>query len=386
MDTLRNYTATTLFGLENTLATELKQLGAKEIKELNRAVSFVGDKHLMYKANLWLRTALKVLQPIHQFTATNEEQLYNGVKQVDWSAYLSADETLALESAVNSTFFNHSKYVALKAKDAIVDQFRNRYGRRPNVDLENPTVRIHLHIFKDQCTLSLDSSGESLHKRGYRTSNALAPLSEVLAAGLVLLSGWDGQSTFIDPMCGSGTIVIEAGLIAKNMAPGMQRSHFGFMNWNDYDEDAWQELLQAAISNQKETELQLIGSDIAAGPIALARENVVKAGLDEDIKILKRPFEELVPPVGGGTVVINPPYGERLELADVMQFYKSIGDTLKKNFDGYDVWILSSNKEAMKNIGLRTSKKLTLYNGPLECKFHHFSMYRGSKKGQNEES
>jgi putative N6-adenine-specific DNA methylase len=379
-EALNTYTVTTLFGLEETLMEELRQIGAQDITALNRAVSFTGDQRTMYLANLWLRTALKVLKPIHKFTAATEEELYNGVKQIDWAKYMDVDDTLAIESAVNSDFFNHSQYVALKSKDAIVDQFRNRYGKRPNVSVIDPSLRIHIHIFRDQCTISLDSSGDSLHKRGYRLENPIAPLNEVLAAGLISLSGWKGETNFIDPMCGSGTIVIEAGLIAKNVAPGLLRTKFGFQSWLDYDEDLWLQLKAEAEEQQKEITVEIIGSDLATGPVTIARSNVERAGLDEDIRISRRPIEEQDPPQGGGVMIINPPYGERLEMEDITAFYKMVGDTMKKKYAGYEVWILSSNKDAIKSIGLRTSKRLTLFNGPLECKFHNFSIYAGSKR------
>lgn len=377
-------TATTMFGLEEILMSELSALGATDIEKANRAVSFKADRRVLYNCNLWLRTALRILVPIHKFKATNEEELYNGVKQVAWSTYMEADDTLAVESAVNSPHFNHSQYVALKTKDAVVDQFRNRFGRRPNVDLNRPSIRIHVHIYHDQCTLSLDSSNDSLHRRGYRLEQNQAPLNEVLAAGMLKLAGWEGTTNFIDPMCGSGTIVTEAGLIAKNIAPGLFREYFGFMGWKDYDPDLWEELKEQSLAVQREFDYAIVGSDIDPEAVHIARANVTRAGLDEDVKIVRRAYEEQEPPKGGGLMVMNPPYGERLELDDIGFFYKMIGNILKQKYAGYDAWILSSNLAAIKLVGLRPSRKIQLYNGPLECRFHKFSVFDGSMKERHE--
>lgn len=375
--------AKTHFGLEEVLAEELRKLGAEEVEVLNRAVAFSGDKTLMYKANLCLRTALRILVPIHKFKAHNEETLYQGVQEVDWSNYLEVDDTLAIDTAVSSDFFNHSQYVALKAKDAIVDQFRERTGQRPSVDLNRPTVRLNLHVFKDECTLSLDSSGESLHKRGYRQDTNIAPLNEVLAAGLVLLSGWDGKSNFIDPMCGSGTILIEAAMYAINMPPGIHRISFGFMEWKDYDKALWEKIVEEAKGKiDQEYAYKIVGSDLSRKTADIAKANIEFAGLDEDIRISVAPFEEKEPPKGGGIMICNPPYGERLQKSDIDAFYKMIGDQLKKAYAGYDCWILSSNMGALKQVGLRPSRKITLYNGSLECRFLKYSMYEGSKKAK----
>jgi putative N6-adenine-specific DNA methylase len=373
--------AKTHFGLEEVLAEELKQLGAQDVEVLTRAVAFAGDKELMYKANLYLRTALRILVPVHKFKAHNEETLYKGVQQVDWSKFMDVDDTLAIDSAVSSDFFNHSQYVALKAKDAIVDQFRSKTGKRPSIELNRPSVRLNIHIFKDECTLSLDSSGESLHKRGYRQDTNIAPLNEVLAAGLVLLSGWDGQSNFIDPMCGSGTILIEAAMHALRMPPGIHRISFGFMEWKDYDKALWEKIVREAREQIiQDYPYKIVGSDLSRKTADIAKVNIEYAGLDEDIRISVAPFEEKAPPAGGGVMICNPPYGERLQKSDIDAFYKMIGDQLKKEYAGYDAWILSSNMGALKHVGLRPSRKITLYNGPLECRFLKYSMYEGSKK------
>ena len=379
---LMNMTATTLFGLEEVLMEELRELGAQDIEKVNRAVIFTGDKELLYKANLHLRTALRVLVPVHKFTAANEQELYNGVRQLNWSEYLDGDQTLAVESAVNSDFFNHSHYVSLKTKDAIVDQFRDKTGARPWVNIDNPDLTIHIHIFKDNCTISLDSSGETLHKRGYKTANTPAPLSEVLAAGMILLTGWRGEKPFVDPMCGSGTIALEAALIAANIAPGVFRGDFGFKHWKNFDAALWQKLYKEALNQERESKYKIIASDISLQAVRVAEENMQNAELEEKLIILKKSFEELEPPREPGIIVMNPPYGERLAEENIIQFYKEIGNTLKQKWNGFEAWILSSNRQALKQVGLRTSKKTTLYNGPLECGFYKYELYEGSKKNK----
>lgn len=371
------FTAKTHYGLENVLAEELKNLGAQKVEILTRAVSFEGDKELMYKANLCCRTALRILKPVYKFTARNETILYKKMGKFDWSSLLDYKGTLAIDSAVSSKFFSNSKYIALKAKDAIVDQFREKTGMRPSVDLDDPTVRLNLHIAEEECTVSVDSSGASLHKRGYRTGINEAPLNEVLAAGLVLLSGWDRKSNFIDPMCGSGTIVIEAALYAYNIAPGLIRKHYGFMKWKDYDKNLWENLLREAESAVTPFSHQLVGSDISSEYIGYAKSNARLAKLEGKIKLTRKPFEEMNPPEGGGVMITNPPYGERMEQEDIDLFYKAIGDRLKKAYSGYDAWVLSSNKEALKKLGLHPYKKIPIKNGPLDCKFLKFPMYSG---------
>ena len=378
-DKIFNMMAKTQQGLEPLLAAELKEIGAHNIEEHNRVVSFEGDLETLYKANLYLRTALKVLVPIAKFKANGDHELYEEVRRIDWENYMDVDGTLAVDSSVRSEFFSENQFVNLKTKDAIVDEFRDKYGKRPSVDTEFPDLRINLHIFQKECTISLDSSGESLHKRGYRMEANMAPLNEVTAAAMIILSGWDKKSTFIDPMCGSGTLLIEAGLMARNIPPGMFKEQFGFMKWKNYDADLWHKIKDEAKANIKECEAKIIGGDAVFRVIEKARNNITRAGLDEDIIITNKRFEEHKPSGEGGTVIINPPYGERLELEDIAAFYKLMGDTLKQNFTGYDVWIISSNKEAMKKIGLAASKRLTIWNGPLECKYHKFEMYRGTK-------
>ncbi len=371
--------AKTQFGLEEVLAKELRDLGATNVVAHNRAVSFEGDKRILYKSNLYLRTALKVLIPLVKFNATNERDLYEEVRRVEWDNYLDVDGTLAIHSSVRSDFFNHSQYISQKAKDAIVDGFRDKYGRRPSVDLTQPDLSLDIHIFKDDVTISLDSSAESLHRRGYRGENTLAPINEVTAAGMILLTEWDGKGNFIDPMCGSGTLLIEAALYARNIPANMLRKQFGFERWKDFDADLWKQVKEDAKNNIIEGEAIFFGSDKTFKAIDIARGNVERAGLDEDIRLSNKRFEEVVPPAGGGMMIMNPPYGERLPIEEINEFYKMMGDKMKKDFKGYTTWIISSNKDAMKKIGLAASKRLTLFNGALECKYHKFELYEGTR-------
>lgn len=371
--------AKTFFGLEDVLTDELVLLGASDILKHNRAVSFRGDMKLLYKANYYLRTALRILKPILKCKVSTNKALYRKVNQINWENYFGLDDTFAIDTVVTSEYFKHSKFVALKTKDAIADRFRSKYKKRPSVDVENPTMRIHVHIFKDQCTISLDSSGDSLHKRGYRIAKTAAPLNEALAAGMILLSGWDKRSTFVDPMCGSGTIPIEAAMIALNIPPAYLRKSFGFQKWKDFDSNLWKQIIND-VKTRDNLDFQIIASDKSFQAIEAANENVKHAKLSQYIKIQTKLMENLEPNSDSGIVISNPPYGERLKENDILDLYKSIGDSLKNNFSGFDAWILSSSKSAMKNVGLKTSKRLTLFNGALECKYHKYSLYKGSRK------
>ena len=375
--------AKTIFGLEETLAGELLRLGAKDVEVHNRAVSFVGDKGFMYKANLNARTALRILVPIETITVVNEKSLYEGIQSIDWEKYMDVTDTLAIDSVVNSDLFTHSQYVSQKAKDAIVDQFRAKHGERPSVDLDKPTIRINLHIFKDVCTISLDSSGESLHKRGYRDKTNLAPINEVLAAGLVMLSGWDKRTNFIDPMCGSGTIVIEAALYANNIPAGYFREDFGFMRWHKFmpfDEELWDTIFDAAINKITNHEQVIIGGELSPNVAKKAKENVKLAKVDDIVTIRNCDMKDFEVPHGRGVVIINPPYGERMVKDNIEELYKMMGDTFKQKFAGYNCWILSSNMDAFKHVGLRPTRKIALFNGQLECRFMKFEIYEGTKK------
>ena len=373
--------AKTQLGLEEVLAEELIQLGAQQVTVLNRAVCFVGDLGFMYKANLCLRTAIRILQPIHQLTARRDVQLYEEAKKFEWDQYIDVNNTIAVNAAVSSDFFNHSHYVALKVKDAIVDYFRDiSRGKRPNVDVKNPDVRINVHISNDKCNISLDSSGDSLHKRGYRHVINNAPISEVLAAGLILLSDWDKESDFLDPMCGSGTLAIEAAMIACNIPPALHRKEFGFMNWKNFDEQLWNTIKDSALNKVKDFPGKIIACDRAFASIRKAEANIKDSLLDEIIEVhrmnfIKKPylFENK------GVILFNPPYGERLE-ADVNALYGQIGDTFKKNYAGCSAWLITSDMEAVKHIGLKHTKRIKLFNGQLECRFLKYEMYEGSKK------
>ena len=373
--------AKTIFGLEDVLVNELFKLGAKDIEKHTRAVSFVGDKGFMYKANICLRTALCILKPIKKFKAESEQQLYNEIQKINWEDYLKLSDTLSVDCSLNTDHFNHTLYVAQKVKDGIVDQFRAKYDKRPSVDREHPTLKINIHIYRNECTLSLDSSGEFLYKRGYRDKINLAPINEVLAAGLVLLSGWDKRSNLIDPMCGSGTIAIEAALIANNIPPGYFRKEFGFERWSDFDKELYDTIYDSCIEKITDNSVQIYGSDISSNIIKKAKGNIKQAKVEDVVKLSSCDIQDIEVPEGRGVVIINPPYGERMDKDDdISALYKIIGDTFKKKFSGYDCWIISSNMEALKQISLRPSRKITVFNGSLECKFMKYEMYQGTKR------
>jgi putative N6-adenine-specific DNA methylase len=375
--------AKTIFGLEEILSVELQRLGARNIEVHNRAVSFTGDLGFLYKANLCLRTALRVLVPFKTFKVTDEKSLYTSIQSVNWEDYMDVTDTIAIDTVINSELFTHSQFLSQKTKDAIVDQFRAKYGERPSVDLERPTIRINLHVFNDVATLALDSSGESLHKRGYRDKTNLAPINEVLAAGLVLLTGWDKRSNFIDPMCGSGTILIEAALIANNIPPGYYREEYGFERWKKFmafDEELWNVIFDAAINKITDHKQQILGGELSPNVAKKAKENIKLAKVEDVVSIRNCDMKDFEVPAGRGVVVINPPYGERMVKDNIDELYKMMGDTFKKKFAGYDCWILSSNMEAFKHVGLRPTRKIALFNGQLECRFMKYEVYEGTKK------
>lgn len=383
MDT-NNYimVAKTFAGMEDLLMDELKALGATDLRKLTRAVEFKGDKAVMYKANLWCRTALRILKPYTAFEAENEQQLYDEIQKIDWSKHLSLYQTFAIETTLNMSNLNHSQYASLKIKDAIADQFRATSGKRPSVDVESPDLRIQAHIYNNHCTLSFDSSGESLHKRGYRDLTNQAPINEALAAALVIYSGWDRQSTFLDFMCGSGTILIEAAMMARNIAPNKLKKKFGFQSWNDYDEELWSEIYDDALIGEKQNlDFKIIGVDKSGIVLDKARQNIENAGLTDDIELQKGLFQDFVAPTGEGTLVSNPPYGLRInDDDDLLGTYKSIGDTLKSSFAGWKAWIFTGNLELAKFIGLRPTRKIHLFNGQVECRFLKFEIYSGTKR------
>lgn len=372
--------ATTFFGLEEVLATELRKLGAKDVEPFKRGVSFTGDLGFMYKANFSLRTALRILVPIYKFEAYNEHQLYDGIKKFDWSQFMGVDDTIAIEAVANSDNFTHSLYIEQKTKDAICDQFREKTGKRPSVDLKAPTLRIYIHIFRDEVSVSLDSSGDILYKRGYREDIVDAPIKEVLAAGIVLISDWQPHLPLIDGMCGSGTLAIEAALYANNIPAGIFRKDFGFMRWKNYDEKLFETITESAIARIKENDVHILANDISDKSLNITKHNVQVAKVDDVISFSRKSFFDIKVDKPMGTVLLNPPYDERMKKEDIVTFYKQIGDKLKKDFAGWTCWIITSNLDAAKFIGLRPTRKITLFNGSLECRLFKFEMYAGTKK------
>ena len=371
--------AKTFMGLEPVLAKELTQLGANDVKIGRRMVSFTGDKEMMYRANFQLHTAIRILKPIRHFKAKSADDVYEEIKKIDWTEYLGNDKTFTVDSVVFSEEFRHSKFVSYKVKDAIVDQFREKTGKRPNISVANPDIRLNMHIAEDHCTLSLDSSGESLHRRGYRQESVDAPLNEVLAAGMILLSGWQGNTDFIDPMCGSGTLLIEAALIAKNMAPGLFRKEFAFEKWPDFDADLFDDIYNDE-SQEREFAHKIYGYDIDMKAVNTARMNVKAAGLSDVISVEQQDFKEFTQPQNKSIIITNPPYGERISTPDLLGTYKMIGERLKHQFKGNDAWVLSYREECFDQIGLKPSIKIPLYNGSLECEFRKYQLFDGKLK------
>ncbi|MBR5749590.1 MAG: methyltransferase [Prevotella sp.] len=371
--------AKTFMGLEPVLAKELTQLGANNVQIGRRMVSFTGDKEMMYRANFQLHTAIRILKPIRHFKAKSADDVYEEIKKIDWNQYLAPEKTFAVDSVVFSEEFRHSKFVAYKVKDAIVDYFREQTGKRPNISVANPDIRLNMHIAEDNCTLSLDSSGESLHRRGYRQESVEAPLNEVLAAGMILLSGWQGDTDFIDPMCGSGTLPIEAALIARNMAPGLFRKEYAFEKWPDFDADLFDEIYNDE-SQEREFKHHIYGYDVDIKAVNTARMNAKAAGLSADITIEQQDFKDFTQPANKSIMITNPPYGERISTPDLLGTYRMIGERLKHQFKGNDAWILSYREECFEQIGLKPSIKIPLYNGSLECEFRRYQMFDGKLK------
>lgn len=371
--------AKTLYGLEEVLAGELISLGANEVQIGRRMVSFEGNMELLYKANFYCRTALRILKPIYHFKAKDADTVYKEVKKIEWEKYLSLDKTFAIDSVIYSEDFNHSKFVAYRTKDAIVDYFMEKYEKRPSVRVSNPDLYINIHISHNDCTLSIDSSGESLHKRGYRVDQTEAPLNEVLAAGLIMKTGWKGESNFVDPMCGSGTLLIEAAMIALNIAPGIHRKNFAFEKWVDFDQELFDRIYNDE-SNEKEFTFKCYGSDISPDAIEIARTNVRSAGLSKYIDLQVLPLQQYQEPPRPGIMVTNPPYGERISSRDLMGLYAMIGERMKHVFTGYKVWILSYKDECFEKIGLRPSDKMKVINGSLDCEFRCYDIFEGKNK------
>ncbi len=371
--------AKTFMGLEPVLAKELTQLGANEVQIGRRMVSFMGDKEMMYRANFQLHTAIRILKPIKHFKALSADDVYREVQKIDWSEYIGLDKTFAVDSVVFSEEFRHSKFVAYKVKDAIVDQFREKTGKRPNISVANPDIRLNIHIAEDKCTLSLDSSGESLHRRGYRQESVEAPLNEVLAAGMILMTGWQGETDFIDPMCGSGTLLVEAALIAHNMAPGLFRKEYAFEKWPDFDSDLFDRIYNDD-SSEREFTHHIYGYDVDIKAVNTARLNVRAAGLLNDITVEEADFKNFTQPKEKSIIVTNPPYGERISTPDLLGTYKMIGERLKHQFLNNDAWILSYREECFDQIGLKPSIKIPVYNGSLECEFRKYQIFDGKMK------
>ncbi|MEG1861901.1 MAG: THUMP domain-containing protein [Bacteroidaceae bacterium] len=368
--------AKTFQGLEEVLAKELTELNANNIQIGRRMVAFTGNKEMMYKANFALRTATRILKPIKHFKARTADDVYNAIREIDWSQYLDLKTTFAVDSVVYSEEFRHSKFVAYKVKDAIVDYFRETTGERPNIRISNPDIKLNIHIADDKCTLSLDSSGESLHHRGYRQATVDAPINEVLAAGMILLSGWNGECDFIDPMCGSGTIAIEAALIARNMAPGLFRKQFAFEKWKDFDREMYENIYNDD-SNEREFEHHIYGYDIAQAAIAIATENVKAAGVTQTISLAVQPFQQFIQPTEKSIIIMNPPYGERIAAPDILGLYRMIGTQFKHQFIGGEAWVLSYREECFTQIGLKPSLKIPLFNGSLDCQYHKYQIFDG---------
>lgn len=372
--------AKTFFGFEEVLAQELKNLGAQNIEEGVRMVSFYGDKGFMYKANLALRTALKILKPIKEFRVFNEDSLYKEIKKIDWQKYLTVNQTFVIDTTVNSEAFNNSLFVALKTKDAIVDQFREQTGKRPSIDKDFPDLRIHLHIQNQICTVSLDTSGDSLHHRGYRTATNIAPINEVLAAGMLLLSGWKGESDFLDPMCGSGTILIEAAMIACNIPANINRKEFAFEKWNDWDNDLFDLICDSLLKKTADFKFTIKGYDKAPSAVQKAIGNIKNANLEDYITVENINFFDTQKQTENPLhILFNPPYGERLDI-NLERFYTEIGDTLKQHYANSQAWFITGNLEALKYVGLKPSKKIKLFNGKLESRLVKYELYQGSKK------
>jgi putative N6-adenine-specific DNA methylase len=374
------FVAKTLYGLEKVLTEELASLGAQEIIPANRAVIFTGDLKFLYKVNYHSRIALSVLMPIKEFWIKSADDLYKKCIEIEWSDYMDVENTFSVAAVVQSPLFNHTGYAGLKLKDSVADFFRNRSGKRPSVDTNDPDILINLHISNEKVTVSLDSSVIPLFKRGYRQEQAAAPLNEVLAAGIIMMSGWNADSDLIDPMCGSGTIPIEAGLIARNIPAGKFRKFFGFQKWRGYDRTVFSEILEAGEAGIRKSSVKISGYDISEVAVSQAIKNVTSAGLEDTVTLGVCDFKSLKAPANEGVIFINPPYGERLLPDETDALYNMIGTSLKHNFPGYSAWIISSNRESLKHIGLKPKEKHMLYNGSLECSFNKYELYQGSKR------
>ncbi len=379
--------AKTMQGLEEVLVKELRQLGAMDVEPVKRGATFKGDIGFMYKANLWLRTALRILVPIKEFKARNEDEIYKKVKDIAWEDLFDKDRTIVVDTTIYAQQYNHTLYMSQKVKDAIVDRFREKTGSRPSVDTKNPDIRIDVYIYNENVIVSMDSSGNSLHKRGYRTEADVAPINEVLAAGILKLAGWDGLGSLIDPMCGSGTFLIEGAMIAHNIPPGVFRKGFAFKNWNNFDEELYDLLFEKALEKEKNFYYGIYGFDKDPRVLLKARNNIKSALMTEQVKLEKADFmnfkssRELKRPA---MLVFNPPYGVKIE-ADIPELYRGIGDTLKRDFAGFTAWMITSSREGLKHVGLRPSQKIPMINGSLESWLVRYDLYEGSRKAKKQE-
>ena len=376
--------AKTFQGLEEVLAKELINLGANNVEIGRRMVGFTGDKEMLYKANFCTRTAVKILKPIKEFKATDADEVYEVVKKMDWSQWMDSNTTFLIDSVVFSEKFRHSKFVAYRVKDAIADYWREKTGDRPNVAITNPDLRINVHIAETDVTISLDSSGESLHIRGYKTNTVAAPINEVLAAGMIMLTGWNGECDLIDPFCGSGTILIEAALIAMNIYPGVFRKEYAFEKWKDFDEDLFDRIYNDD-SEERDFDHKIYGYDINRQAVQIAIENARNAGVNKVVDIEQRDFYEFEEPREKAIMITNPPYGERITTDDLLGLYETIGQRLKKNFVGNDAWIITYKEECFAKIGFRPSTRFALFNGALECEFRKYQVFDGKLKERREE-
>jgi len=371
---------TTFFGLEEILSSELQKLGGRNVSVFKRGASVTGDIGFLYKINLCLHSALKVLVPLTGFTAESEQQLYDKVKEIPWEKFISVTDRIMIESVLNSEIFSHSLFVSQKVKDAIADRFREKTGRRPDVDLVHPTFKLYVHVYKNEVNISLDSSGDPLYKRGYRADINEAPMKEVLAAGLVKLSGWEPHLLLVDGMCGAGTIAIEAALWANNIPPGYYRNNFVFMRWQNFDEKLYDVVYESAINKIKNDKVEIIANEIDASTFRKAQGNVKNAKVEDSVRCNHESFFDLKVERKSGVVILNPPYNERMPVEETEKLYKEIGDKLKKDFKNFTAWIITSAPKGVKSVGLRPSRKIQLYNGSLDCRYLKYELYEGTKK------
>ena len=374
-----DFHAKTLKGLEGILANELSDIGAADVVPVNRGVNFKGSVALMYKANLYLRTALRILMPVSRFRATNEDMLYKKIQAVDWTRFMTYKNSFAVDAVTFSKVFRNNHYVELRIKDAIVDQFRKNTSLRPSVDIKNAEIKINVHIQETQFTISLDSSGESLHKRGYRKAMHPASLSEVLAAGLVLLSGWNAEKPLLNPMCGSGTIALEAAMIAANIFPGITGRSYAFQYWPDFDQLLFERVLEG-MPDPRHLSHPIIATDIDPQAVRITKSNARSLGMEKLILIERADFLDSQEMVEPGMIIMNPPYGERLEVENIEKLYQEIGTTLKHKYSGSSAWLFTANMEAAKHIGLKPKSKYSLFNAGLECRYLNYSLFRGERK------